>query len=86
MGVIMAIGALASPGHTARLQAGFQLISGVIGAVAILSAGPMFRYSPLLAFWAMAALGVAGMALAWNVRRGMQPPEEGGGQAGGNPG
>jgi PPP family 3-phenylpropionic acid transporter len=77
MGVIMAIGALASPGHTARLQAGFQLTSGVIGAVAILFAGPVFRFNPLLAFWAMAVLGAAGLALAWNVRRGMQPRDAG---------
>jgi PPP family 3-phenylpropionic acid transporter len=77
LGVIMAIGATATPGHTARLQAGFQLVSGVIGATAILSAGPAFRFNPALAFWAMAALGAAGLALAWSVRRGMQPPDRG---------
>lgn len=75
LGVIMAIGALAAPGHTTRLQAAFQLLSGVIGASAILAAGPVFRASPLLAFWAMALLGAGGAALAWSLRRGMQPPE-----------
>ncbi|HMB48197.1 MAG TPA: MFS transporter [Afifellaceae bacterium] len=86
LGVIMAIGANAAPGHTARLQAGFQLVSGVIGAFAILSAGPMFRHSPYLAFWAMAALGTSGALLAWHVQRGMQPPpEQGVGVAGAEP-
>lgn len=75
LGVIMAIGALAAPGHTARLQAAFQLLSGVIGATAILAAGPIFRASPVIAFWTMAVLGATGLALAWSLRRGMQPPE-----------
>jgi PPP family 3-phenylpropionic acid transporter len=75
LGVIMAIGALAAPGHTARLQAAFQLLSGVIGASAILAAGPIFRASPTLAFWAMAVLGTCGLVLAWSLKRGMQPPE-----------
>ncbi len=73
LGVIMSIGATSAPGHTARLQAGFQLASGVVMAVATVAAGPLFRQNPMLAFWMTALMAAAGLVYACRLRRGMQP-------------
>ena len=58
-----------------RLQAGFQLFSGVLTAVATVIAGPLYGISPATAFWLMAAMSVGGLAFAFRLRRGIRPPE-----------
>ena len=76
LGVIMSIGATSAPGHTARLQAGFQIVSGVVIAVATMAVGPVFRSSPVHAFWLMAAMGAFGLLIACGLKRGIQPSGE----------
>jgi PPP family 3-phenylpropionic acid transporter len=73
LGIMMAIGAVAVPGHTARLQAAHQLVGGLALAAAMAGSGPLFRVSPVLAFSVMSALAVVGFALAWGLPRGLQP-------------
>ena len=73
IGIMMAIGAVATPGHTAQLQAAHQLIGGVLIATMMLAVGPLFRTSPVLNFWLMAALAVPAIVLAAGLRRGLQP-------------
>ncbi len=75
LAIIMSIGATSQPGHTGRLQAGFQLFSGVLTAVATVIAGPLYGISPATAFWLMAAMSVGGLAFAFRLRRGIRPPE-----------
>lgn len=79
LGVMMAIGAVAKPGHTARLQAGHQLVSGLFLATAIICIGPLYRLQQDWAFWLMAVLGLAGLSLALTLPRGLQPQNEGSG-------
>lgn len=69
LGVMMAIGAVATPGHTARLQAAHQLVSGLLLAGTTFASGPLFRISPQAAFWAMAAMAAAGLLFAARVGR-----------------
>ena len=73
LAIIMSIGATSAPGHTARLQAGFQLFSGVLTAIATVAAGPLFGLHPVAPFWLMAAMGGGGLVLAFRLRRGMRP-------------
>ncbi len=79
LGVMMTIGAVATPGHTARLQASHQMISGLLLATATVAAGPLYRSAPQLAFWAMAGLGAVGLVAAFGLKRGLQPHSEAGG-------
>ena len=79
LGIMMAIGAVAVPGHTARLQAAHQLVGGLMLAAAMAGSGPLFRASPVLAFWIMAALAVAGLIIAHGLKRGLQPQSAGSG-------
>jgi MFS transporter, PPP family, 3-phenylpropionic acid transporter len=73
LGVMMAIGAVAVPGHTARLQGVHQFVGGLMLAVTTLSAGPLYRLAPALPFACMAALAVPALILAFGLRRGLQP-------------
>ena len=50
LGIMMAIGAVSTPGHTARLQAAYQFCHGSMMAAAMVAAGPLFRLSPTVAF------------------------------------
>lgn len=77
LGVMMAIGAVATPGHTARIQGLHQFVSGSITGLAALSAGPLFKLSPPLAFWAMAALSIGGGLISAGLARGLQPQSPG---------
>jgi MFS transporter, PPP family, 3-phenylpropionic acid transporter len=79
LGIMMAIGAVTMPGHTARLQAAHQLIGGVMLATAMAGSGPLFRISPLLAFSAMSAAALLGLVIALGLRRGLQPQTIGSG-------
>ena len=76
LGVMMAIGAVATPGHTARLQASHQMTAGLLLATATIAAGPLYRSAPHLAFWAMAGLGAVGFVAAFGLTRGLQPHSE----------
>lgn len=76
LAVIMSIGATTAPGHTGRLQAGFQLFSGIFTAIATVLAGPLFGFDPLAAFWFMAAMGAGGLYFAFRLARGIRPPHE----------
>lgn len=76
LGVMMAIGAVATPGHTARLQASHQMIAGLLLATATVAAGPLYRSAPQLAFWAMAGFGAVGFVAAFGLQRGLQPHSE----------
>jgi PPP family 3-phenylpropionic acid transporter len=79
LGIMMAIGAVAAPGHTARLQAAHQVIGGLMLAAAMAGSGPLFRVSPVLAFSAMSAAAAAALALAYALPRGLQPQRLGAG-------
>jgi len=79
LGVMMAIGAIATPGHTAGLQSAHQVIGGLMLASATALAGLLFRLSPVAAFWAMAAMAVLGLVLARGLPRGLQPQSAGAG-------
>ncbi|MGH6925574.1 MAG: MFS transporter [Propylenella sp.] len=79
LGIMKAIGAIAAPGHTARLQAAHQLVGGVMLAAAMAGSGPLFRISPILAFSAMSILAVAALAIAYGLPRGLQPQRAGAG-------
>ena len=76
LAIIMSIGATSAPGHTGRLQAGFQLFSGVLTATATVIAGPLYGIAPAAAFWLMAAMGAGGLVFAFGLQRGIRPPEE----------
>ena len=73
LGIMMAIGAVATPGHTARLQAAYQFCHGSMMAAAIVAAGPLFRISPIVAFLAAAAVSLPALYLANGLPRGLQP-------------
>ncbi len=79
LGIMMAIGAIAVPGHTARLQAAHQVIGGLMLAAAMAGSGPLFRVSPVLAFSAMSVLAVVALVIAWGLKRGLQPQSAGSG-------
>jgi MFS transporter, PPP family, 3-phenylpropionic acid transporter len=73
LGVMMAIGAVSVPGHTARLQGVHQIVSGLILAIATLAAGPIYRVSPAAVFIAMAVLAAPALYFALRLRPGLQP-------------
>ena len=77
LGVVMAIGAVATPGHTARIQATHQLVAGLLLAVATLGCGPLYRLSPAAAFAGMSCLSAVGLWLAFGLPRGLQPQSAG---------
>jgi PPP family 3-phenylpropionic acid transporter len=77
LGVMMAIGAMAMPGHTARVQSIHQIVGGLMLALATAVIGPLFRLSPLACFWAMALLALAGLFVVYRLRRGIQPHRAG---------
>ena len=77
LGVVMAIGAVATPGHTARIQATHQLIAGLLVAVATLACGPLYRLAPAAAFIGMFCLSAVGLWLAFGLPRGLQPQRAG---------
>jgi PPP family 3-phenylpropionic acid transporter len=76
LGVMTAIGAVSTPGHTARLQAAHQLVSGLLLAGATFASGPLFRISADAAFWTMAAMAAAGLFFA--SRAGRPQPQSSG--------
>jgi PPP family 3-phenylpropionic acid transporter len=73
LGIMMAIGAVSTPGHTARLQAAYQFSAGLMLAIAMAAAGPLFRFSPVGAFLVAAAVAVPSIYLANGLPRGLQP-------------
>ncbi len=73
LGIMMAIGAISTPGHTARLQAAYQFCHGSMLAAATAAAGPLFRISPTFAFVAAAVVALPAMVLANGLPRGLQP-------------
>ncbi len=79
LGVMMAIGAVSTPGHTARLQAAYQFCQGLTLAAAMAAGGPLFRLSPTVAFMAAAAVAVPVLILANGLPRGLQPQSAGSG-------
>jgi PPP family 3-phenylpropionic acid transporter len=79
LGIMMAIGAVSMPGHTARLQAAYQFCHGSMMAIAMAAAGPLFRLSPTAAFLAAAAVALPSMYLANGLPRGLQPQSAGSG-------
>jgi MFS transporter, PPP family, 3-phenylpropionic acid transporter len=79
LGIMMAIGAVSTPGHTARLQAAYQFCHGLTMAIAMAAAGPLFRFSPTGAFLAAAAVALPSMYLANGLPRGLQPQSAGSG-------
>ena len=81
LGVMMAIGAVSVPGHTARLQGANQVVSGFMLAVATLAAGPAYRLAPEAAFLAMGVLAAPALVLALRMARGLQPQSAGSGGA-----
>ncbi|SEQ35508.1 MFS transporter, PPP family, 3-phenylpropionic acid transporter [Faunimonas pinastri] len=76
IGVMRAIGSVSAPGHTARLQALYQLTSGLVLAVATLAAGPLYRLSPAYAFSVMALLAGAGLFFSFPLERGLHPQRD----------
>lgn len=81
LGIMMAIGAVATPGHTARLQAAYQFCHGLMMAAVMAAGGPLFRVSPVGAFLAAAALALPSLYLANALPRGLQPQSPGAGGA-----
>jgi MFS transporter, PPP family, 3-phenylpropionic acid transporter len=77
LGIMMAIGAISTPGHTARLQAAYQFCHGLMMAAAMAAGGPLFRVSPTVAFLAAAAVALPSMYLANGLPRGLQPQSAG---------
>jgi PPP family 3-phenylpropionic acid transporter len=73
LGIMMAIGAVVTPGHTARLQAAYQFCAGLSLATAMAAGGPLFEMSPIVAFLAAAAVSVPAIYLANTLPRGLQP-------------
>ncbi len=73
LGVMKAIGAVSTPGHTARLQAAYQFSAGAMIAAATLAGGPIFGLSPLMAFLSAAAITLPAIVLAYGLPRGLQP-------------
>jgi PPP family 3-phenylpropionic acid transporter len=73
LGIMMTIGAIATPGHTARLQAAYQFCSGLTLAIVMSAAGPLFRLSPTFAFLTSAAISLPALYLAFGLPRGLQP-------------
>ena len=81
LGIMMAIGAISTPGHTARLQAAYQFCHGLMMAAAMAAGGPLFRLSPTIAFLAAAAVALPSMYLANGLPHGLQPQSAGSGGA-----
>ncbi len=81
LGMMMTIGAVATPGHTARLQAAYQFCQGLTMAAAMAAGGPLFRLSPIVAFLAAAAVSLPAAYLANGMPRGLQPQSIGSGGA-----
>jgi PPP family 3-phenylpropionic acid transporter len=79
LGVMKAIGAVSTPGHTARLQAAYQFCAGAMIAAATLAGGPLFGLSPLMAFSTAAAVTLPAILLAYRLPRGLQPQSAGSG-------
>ena len=79
LGIMMAIGAVSTPGHTARLQAAYQFCHGLSMATAMFVGGMLFRVSPTVAFLAAAAVALPSMFLANGLPRGLQPQSAGSG-------
>ena len=73
LGVMMAIGAVAAPGHTARIQAAHLTLGGLLVTFSTLVAGPLYQAAPVAAFWVMAAFALPGVVLAWGMQRGLHP-------------
>lgn len=73
LGIMMAIGAVSTPGHTARLQAAYQFCHGLMLALVMAAGGPLYRFSPTLAFLSAAALALPALYLANALPRGLQP-------------
>ncbi len=81
LGIMMTIGAVATPGHTARLQAAYQFCHSSMIAIATAAGGPLFRLSPTVAFLAAASVTVPAAYLANGLPRGLQPQSIGSGGA-----
>jgi PPP family 3-phenylpropionic acid transporter len=79
LGIMMTIGAVSTPGHTARLQAAYQFCHGSMIAAATIAAGPLYRVSPVLAFFAAALAALASLLIANGLPRGLQPQRAGSG-------
>jgi MFS transporter, PPP family, 3-phenylpropionic acid transporter len=79
LGIMMTIGAVATPGHTARLQAAYQFCSSSMIAFVMAAGGPLFRFSPTVAFFAAATLALPAAYLANGLQRGLQPQRVGSG-------
>ncbi len=79
LGIMMTIGAVATPGHTARLQAAYQFCHSSMLALTMAAGGPLFRVSPTIAFFAAAALELPAAYLANGLKRGLQPQSIGSG-------
>ncbi len=79
LGVMMTIGAVATPGHTARLQAAYQFCQSSGLAVAMTAGGLLFRISPTFAFIAAAAVALPAAWIANGLPRGLQPQSAGSG-------
>ncbi len=79
LGMMMTIGAVATPGHTARLQAAYQFCQGLTMAAAMAAGGPLFRLSPIVAFLAAASVSLPAAYLANGMPRGLQPQSIGSG-------
>jgi PPP family 3-phenylpropionic acid transporter len=79
LGIMMAIGVISTPGHTARLQATYQFCHGLMMAAAMGAGGPLFRLSPTVAFLAAAAVALPSIYLAKGLPRGLQPQSSGSG-------
>jgi PPP family 3-phenylpropionic acid transporter len=73
LGIMMTIGAVATPGHTARLQAAYQFCHSSMIAIVMTVGGPLFRVSPIVAFLAAAAIALPAAYLANGLKRGLQP-------------
>ena len=79
LGIMMAIGAVSTPGHTARLQAAYQFCHGSMMALTMIAAGPLFRMSPVIAFAAAALVSLPSIWIANRLPRGLQPQSAGSG-------
>ncbi len=79
LGIMMTIGAVATPGHTARLQAAYQFCHSSMLAVTMAAGGPLFRLSPMIAFLAAASLELPAAYIANGLKRGLQPQSVGSG-------
>ncbi|WP_414833352.1 MFS transporter [Afifella sp. YEN Y35] len=72
LGAMMALAAVAEAGHTARLQAAYQLSAGLVIGSGTLAAGVLYGIAPSLPFLLMAAFGACALAIAWRLPRGLK--------------